>query len=177
MLSIFKPNAKGLGHAAFFSLVADKGCVYVLIVKQSGWNNETKKGSFRQSREDSTKTVSIKLGTFELGKIINSIECRVPADMYHISPSGSTKIGFSPRQVQTKDGGTATQFSLSVFKSKDLSFHISFDDGEAVVLRESLKVALTEIIKEDINKEIQRKNSYAQNSQKQTSEASGEDWY
>lgn len=177
MLSVFKPNARCLGHAAFFSLSAEKGCVYVSIIKQSGWNNETKKGSFKQSRDDSTKITSIKLGTFELGKIINSIERRVPADMYHISPSGSTKISFSPRQVQTKDGGSATQFSLAVFKSKELSFHISFDDGEAVVLREALKVALTEIIKEDINKKIQLKSGYAQNSQKQTSETSGEDWY
>lgn len=166
MLSIYKPNSKNSGHAAHFSYNPEEKCLFVSMIKQSSWNAQTKNGSFKQDSKDPTKSISAKFNAVELGKFINAFERRVPVNLYHQSDGGSSKINLTPKTSNNDDGSISHYFNFTISKSRDLSFYISFDEGETIALREGLKMCLTNIMKSNIMKAQEDRKKYGKTTEK-----------
>lgn len=93
-LKLYKPNGKKTGHACHFQLTStgDGKGVYLDMVKQTGWDNATKKGSFKGGDQ-----IKIKFNETEIAGMIDSIESDRSLDLFHSSEqTGKTSIKFGP---------------------------------------------------------------------------------
>lgn len=157
MIQFYKPNSKNTGHAASFRLVGD--VVYLEIIKQSGWNDTTKTGSFAGSRNDPNKKINIKFNTVELAALVRAIKYNVGADvqgsgvgepvLYHRSEKGMTTIKFLPYFAPAKPQEQPIQkgFSLSVFAkgnqgAADKNFLLGFTFAESELIQNFFEYCL-----------------------------------
>ncbi len=94
-ISIYKPNSKNSGFAASFQYQANdkrgEDCLFAQLIKQHSWNPEKHIGSFRESMEDPTKKVSIKLEFAEIGAILDCLDRNRPFKTVHDDQKGGTK--------------------------------------------------------------------------------------
>ncbi len=145
-LPIYHPSSRGTGFAASFSDSFNNDCVFATLIKQSGWNDETKTGSFKASREDATANVIIKLNDLEVAAILDCIERGRPFTTYH-DGDVPKNISFVPWFAKAAPDATATapqkgfSFSISVGGKEDTvknAFYIGFSFPEARLIREYL---------------------------------------
>ena len=115
------------------------------MIKQHGWNEKTRTGSFSQNRNDPSKRVNVKFSAVEVASFIDTIESNREFTGYH----GSNQIArfkFCP-YVR---GGEQVGFSLSITKelkedsTNKTSFLIGFTFPESTLLREHLSYLLRE---------------------------------
>lgn len=169
MLTFYKPNKSNRGSLVNFKLAAGKGdkaeykegCVFVTMVKQTGWNEKLRTGSFKDG-----ESISVKLGLIELGEMINVINKTVRFNAYHSSASGGTTINFSP--WEDKETKEHTGFGLQVIREKEgekTNFAIGFKMGEGVVLSEFFRVAIEHILLANYAEEKRRAKDYANSKQ------------
>lgn len=163
MLAFYKPNKSVKGSLANFSFSSkgDKKGIFVEMVKQTGWDEKTAKGSFKEGEK-----VNIKLSLIEAAAIIRAIEQNCSAaekGFYHSSESGSAYINFTPYER----GGSQVGFSLSVSKQEGSSdkknFYIGFDFNEARLLQEFLSFALEHIFSGLYSDALKARKENAQN--------------
>lgn len=147
MLTFFKPNKANKGHMLAFNVGDDKlpsgrteKCVFAQVVKQSGWNEETGNGSFKDGEK-----ISVKFSEFEVAAMLNALETDFaqPVKFFHKSGKGSTQIFFSKTELQGKE-----LRSFAVVKD-GVRFGVTLSatetTNELVILREFFKYALTEV--------------------------------
>lgn len=136
-LSFYKPNSANKGSAAQFQYGAkplDYG-LYLSIVKQFSWNNESKRGSFSENSKDPSKNKKIKLNATEASAICRIIELKSDKwSTVHRSESKTTSINFSP---YVKDGNMLG-FGMSVSEKDGQSFMIGLNNDEAYLLKKFL---------------------------------------
>lgn len=157
MIQFYKPTAANKGHAASFRLVGD--VVYLEMIKQSGWNETTKTGSFAGSRNDPNKKINLKFNAVELASFVRAIKYNIGADvqgsgagepvLYHRSEKGMTTIKFLPYFAAAKPQEQPIQkgFSLSVFAKgsqggADKSFLLGFTFAEAELIQNFFEYCL-----------------------------------
>lgn len=139
-LSIYKPNSKNLGCAASFQIAQKDGAepvFYVNFIAQHSWNDQKKTGSFSESRNDPSKTASLKFNEFELGEIINAFNQKVTYSTYHTNDTNKTSIRFSPFEKSKGQGENAvkyTAFGFSVTRNGSDTFKLPMEPGECVRL-------------------------------------------
>lgn len=144
-LPFYHPSSRGGGFAASFSDSFNHDCVFATLIKQSGWNDETKTGSFKASREDVTANVTIKLNDLEVAAILDCIERGRPFNTYH-DGDVPKNIQFVPWFPKSSGSETPQQkgfsFSITVGNKEDSSvknaFYIGFNFPEARLIREYL---------------------------------------
>lgn len=76
-LQIYKPNSKNTGCAISFQISQKPNSdpqFYINCIAQHSWNDQTKTGSFAESRNNPSKTIAVKFNEFELGEIINAFQ-------------------------------------------------------------------------------------------------------
>ncbi len=149
MIQFYKPTKSSTGTAASFSF--NKDAIWLQLIKQSSWNDQTRTGSFAASRNDPNKTISIKLNPTEISAWIKAIGDNSPINvqfgkdgLFHTTDKGTTIINFGPYigQDQVQRG-----YSLSVSsKTKDgqnqKSFLIGFTFAEGELIANYMKFAL-----------------------------------
>jgi len=138
-LKLFKPNQKKSGHACHFQVVSAgpaKG-VYLEMIKQTGWNKDSKIGSFKGGDK-----IKMKFNEFEVSAMIDSIESGREASFFHKSDAtGSTIISF---KKYVTPSGEHKGHSLAV-RRNNVSYLIGLNHGEALAVMEWLKFALHRI--------------------------------
>ena len=109
------------------------------MIKQHGWNEKTRTGSFSQNRNDPSKRVNVKFSAVEVASFIDTIESNRESTGYH----GSNQIVRFKFCPYVRDG-EQVGFSLSITKelkedsTNKTNFLIGFTFPESTLLREHL---------------------------------------
>ena len=139
-LQIYKPNPKNQGCAISFQISQKPNSepqFYVNCIAQHSWNDQTKTGSFAESRNNPSKTIAIKFNEFELGEIINAFQQKTSYSAFHSSESNKTQIKLAPYEKTKGTGEYAvkyTAFGLSFTRNGADTFKVPLEPGEAVRL-------------------------------------------
>jgi hypothetical protein len=150
MIQFYKPNPKTTGSACSFWSNYD-GSIMASLIKQASWNNQTKKGSFAQNKDNPTKRVIVKLNPTEVGGLIDTIETNREFSNYHNSQNQTLQLKFAPYLRNNEQVG----FSFSVYKqdkedsANKASFVIGFTFSEARYLKEFLIYVLRKIFEKE----------------------------
>ncbi len=149
-VNIYKPRARGDGHAAQFNYNAGSErvdpCVYINIVKQSSWDAESKVGKFYKTGEDSKTSVSIKISAWEIGSLIRAIDTDGAFSTVHVFKESKTSIKFAMFDRPPTDKFPASKsWGLSITRD-DVPFRIAIEMNEAVVIRQFLINSLDKLI-------------------------------
>lgn len=138
-LKIYKPNGRKTGHACHFQLTAagEGQGVYLDMVKQTGWDNSQKKGSFKGGDQ-----IKVKFNSTEAAAMVDSVLRDEPIKLFHKSDqTGSTSINFGPYINKEK---VHMGHSLAV-KRGEKSFLMGFTHAERTELRIWLEEAVRHI--------------------------------
>jgi len=140
--TLYKPNSKVTGIGIGFSLSQERDCVYINCISQSGWNPDTKKGSFLGNKENPEKNLSAKLNMDELGGILAALNSFGEWSSFHSFNENKTqfKLGVWDRSSMNKPNA----MSFSITRNGSQKFGTFFEAGEV----ECLKIFLTEATKE-----------------------------
>jgi hypothetical protein len=137
-LNFYKPNRSNTGTAVSFNTVdkkEEKGVdLYVSFIKQAGWNDQTKKGSFSENAKNPEKTASLKFNEAEAASIIRAVRLGSKFSTVHAFQGSTTSIMFGP--YQKKNGDAALSFSI---KKGEQSFLIGFELGEGELIAQYLE--------------------------------------
>jgi len=150
MISFYHPNSKNTGFACSFSQSPKDGSIYGTLIKQAGWDNEKKIGSFLGSRNDPTKNVTINLGQVEVGAILDCIDRNRPFSSVHDTGKLMKGIQFIPWLNKPADGEKPVQkghsFSINITDKEDSTkknaLYFGFTFPEARLIREFLIYSL-----------------------------------
>lgn len=143
MLSIYKAKANKNGTACSFSFNSKDQALFINLIKQVGWDESTKKGSFKGGDK-----CNVKFSMAEIGGLIDTIEKGRPSKGYHSSQNQTIQYTFAPYYLGPEGGDKKLAgFSLSVFRQtgeekEKKAFQIGFNFGEAVMLREYFRSVL-----------------------------------
>jgi hypothetical protein len=142
MLNIYKPNPKVTGTGLSLQASDRDGKLYLNLIKQSGWNDQTKKGSFIANKDKPGASAVLKFNQMEAGALIDAIENMTTASFYHVSPSKSTRILFAPSNIQKEKAPNCFVLTINQAETEDSSkktnFLIPFTFAEARVIKEYL---------------------------------------
>ncbi len=175
-IALYKPNNKNTGTAVNFRIGIGKfnaPALYVGAIQQHSWDESRKIGSFSENAKNPDKTINIKLGEFECGEIINSIQDRVEYTTFHKFDDNQTIIKFTPwdktRKISKFNPNSKSfedskvvvgAFGMTITRNGNQTFKISLEPGEVRVVEEYLKVFLKELF--DSRKDAMAKNSKPQ---------------
>jgi len=148
-LQFYKPNPKTTGSACSFWCKAEDSAIFGSFIKQSGWNTQTKTGSFKANKENPNASTQFKFNQSEVCAILDTIDTNRPFSAYHSTPKQVTKFNFGPYMRDNKQVG----FSYSVNKedkedsTSKANFIIGLNYGEARLLKEYLTYSLASMFK------------------------------
>jgi len=166
-LTFYKPNSKNSG-AAFQISIGKTNELFFKLIKQSGWDDVKKRGSFKDNVNSPQKSMASKLNALEAASIINSINSKIEFKTYHKSKNQNLMISFG--LMLDKATNQEKGFSLRILK--EIQFSMGFYPNEALLL----KMFLEEYIKLSFEQEVQTQEEVAatlpQQSPAQTSPAS-----
>jgi hypothetical protein len=151
MLQFYKPNSKNTGCGCSFKYSAKDDCIFVNLIKQASWDDQTKRGSFAGNSQNPKMSCSVKLSLTEAADVISAVRRNGDVSAFHDSAKQVTRIKFSPYIRPLKDDPSKSAqvgYSFSVSKeSKEnaqdkTSFLIGFTFGEGVRLESFFCFAL-----------------------------------
>lgn len=143
-VSIYKPNAKLTGSAMSLKLSYDRDCVYLNMIQQSTWNDETKKGGFKENAENPAKSLSSKINTEELGGILAALNSFGEWSAFHQYKDDKTQ--FSMKKWDRSSMNKPDAISFGVTKNGSLKIGTYFEQKEIEVLKVFCQEAIKEIL-------------------------------
>ncbi len=142
MQTFFSPNTKVTGCVGNFSFNSKEGSLYITLVKQTGWNAESRNGVFKGGAK-----LTVKFNRGEIGGFINAIRTRGEYSFYHNFGNPPT-TGSLKHYVQESEKGKRTGFVLNV-NNGEKKYTLGLSTGEAEALMEYLRFALDHIFSAD----------------------------
>lgn len=137
----FSPKADGTGAALFVSFNSKDGNVYFKLIKQTGWNDQTKKGSFVAG-----EMINFKMSQDEACDVIQTIRNQSKCSFYHSFDGKTTTGSFQyyriPSKVQGKDDKEG--YGLTI-KRDNTVWKVGFNLASGERLSQSLLFALDHI--------------------------------
>jgi hypothetical protein len=174
ILQIYKPNTKNTGHAMSINITRNLKVpknspkygelqLFVNVLKQSGWNAETKTGSFDKSRGNEKTEVFVKFNEFEVGNIISSISRGKDLGLFHSMGQNKTQITFK-RSESEWGGKKSIKVAFGITKNSTQSFFVPIDEAEIKSLLICLEAYLTALYQQRIKRSLdyQQKKSNGQ---------------
>lgn len=172
-LQFYKANRAVSGSALGITFNSKEQAVFFECIKQTGWDEGTKNGSFKGGDK-----ANVKFSLFEVGGLIDVIETvlatsvasdkatLVPARRefkgYHSNAKGSTQITFKEYKRGTDLVGLSLSVKKTVTEGKvETSFVMGFSFAEAVTLREYLKFTLEHAFSALYAEDKERAKAYA----------------
>jgi len=148
MIHIYHPNKSVKGFACSFWYSEKDSTIFATLIKQSGWDEQSQNGTFKDSLNDPTKKVNVKLDYVEAAAILDCVERNRPFKAFHDNEESPKSIAFTP--WMQGEGTAATQrgysFSITVGSKQDSAFKNSFYIGltfaEARLIREFIVNAM-----------------------------------
>jgi len=154
--TLYKPNAKNTGSAFTFDSTKDrngKPVLFVSMILQHSWNDNTKTGSFRENAKNPDKSTTIKLTDIEAGEFLSCFKTRIPFVGFHKTDEKTTIIKLTPWDKNRVIKGKDTQetfkspaWGLTITKNSAQFFKLPIEAGEA----ECLAILLESYIKESM---------------------------
>jgi hypothetical protein len=146
-IHIYKPNKNNTGHACSFSQSDKDGTIFATLIKQSGWDTTNQIGTFKDSRNDPTKNVNIKLGQVEVAAILDCLDRSRAFSTMHDSDKSIKSIKFEPwMSKEEKPVQKGFSFSITTTDKQDStsknSLYIGLSFAEGRLAREFLMFAL-----------------------------------
>jgi len=146
-IHIYKPNKNNTGHACSFSQSDKDGTIFATLIKQSGWDTTNQIGTFKDSRNDPTKNVNIKLGQVEVAAILDCLDRSRAFSTMHDSDKSIKSIKFEPwMSKEEKPVQKGFSFSITTTDKQDStsknSLYIGLSFAEGRLVREFLMFAL-----------------------------------
>jgi hypothetical protein len=134
-IHVYHPNRNNTGFACSFSQSNKDGTVFATLIKQAGWDSEKQVGSFKDSRNDPTKNVNVKINDVEIAAILDCLERNRPFSTVHDSDKSIKTIKFEPWMNKPVDGEKPVQ--------RGFSFSITSADKQDSTTKTSLYIGLT----------------------------------
>lgn len=147
-IQYYKPNKKNTGHACSL-WVNEDGTVQASMLKQSGWNEKTRNGTFSANKDNPMARVISKLSHIECASIISAVRRKTEFSAYHRSPNQILKISFKSL-FDKENAKKHIGYSFTINKedsedsTKNASFYVMFDHGEGEMLAIYLDKAVSE---------------------------------
>lgn len=141
MQSFFSPNAKNEGAALFVTVRPNDESIMFKLLKQTGWNSTTKKGSFKKGQH-----VNVKVALDEAGGIIHAVRTKGEMSIYHQFDGKSVSGRFTYYEIPYESNGKSLLrkgYSL-VLKKDGVDFRVGFSLGAAERLAQYLEFVLRE---------------------------------
>lgn len=142
--TLYKPNAKISGSAMSLRLSNERDCVFLNMIAQSTWNDETKKGGFKENRENENKSLAAKLNVDELGGILASLNTYGEWSSFHTFKENKTQ--FSMKKWDRKSMNKPDAISFGVTKNGSVKIGTYFEQKEIECLKVFCKEAIKEIM-------------------------------
>tara|TARA_R110002153_G_scaffold45929_3_gene129387 strand:- start:30984 stop:31508 length:525 start_codon:yes stop_codon:yes gene_type:complete len=164
ILQIYKPNKTNTGHAMSINinrnLKVDKKSpkhgelqMFVSVLKQSGWNDATKTGSFDKSRGNEKTEVFVKFNEFEVGNIISSLSRGKELSLFHSMGQNKTQISFKTTSSEWK-GKTSVRVAFGITKNSTMKFFVPIEESELKAVIICLETFLTNLYDQRIRKAV-----------------------
>lgn len=180
MISFYKPNSKNTGTACSFSVNTKDNSVWSSLIKQNGWNDAKKIGSFSGNQNNPDKSVRIKFSLVEAAGILDALNRNIEFSAYHSSERQITRIKFAP---YIKDGNQVGYSYMVSKENKENSenkqnYLIGFYFSEASLLKEFISYALRTIFEASRLESIKKIKNPSKNTQESfdQNEPDGELW-
>lgn len=147
-LQFYKPNSRNSGMAVSVKASDKDSGVYFSFIRQSGWNDSTKTGSFKANMDNPKAKKNIKFNATEAAGIIRAIREKGKWTSYHkfqTKGEGGAQSGVSIMFSPFEKEGVAVGFGLRITDSreKENPFSVTFTLDES----ELLSIYLQEYIK------------------------------
>ena len=136
--ALYHPNKSSKGFAISFKSVLEDKAIYIEVIRQSGWNDQEKIGSFKGSRENPEGRANVKLSNIEVGAFLDCLDKSRPFSTFHDHDKKPKKINFNVWEGEDK---VARGYSLGINitdkedSSYKNSFYFGFNFAEGRVLR------------------------------------------
>lgn len=140
--TLYKPNSKISGSAMSLRLSNERDCVFLNMISQATWNDETKKGGFKENRENENKSLAAKLNVDDLGGILDSLKNFREWSSFHTFKENKTQ--FSMKKWDRTSMNKPDAISFGVTKNGSVKIGTYFEPKEI----ECLKIFCAEAIKE-----------------------------
>jgi len=134
-LAIYHPNKNNTGFACSFSQSEKDNTIYATLIKQSSWDHANQVGTFKDSKNDPSKNVNIKLGQTEVAAILDCLDRNRPFSTMHDGEKQIKSIQFSPWMNKAPEGEKPSQ--------KGFSFSITVSDKDDSTSKNGLYIGLT----------------------------------
>ena len=156
MSEYYSPNAKGTGAALFMSFASKDGAVYCKFVKQTSWDAQRRKGTFKDG-----KVLNFKLSQDEAGALIEAVRNKARTDFFHQFDNENTTGSFSYYRIEPKTPKDKVKegFGFSVKRGED-EYKVGFTLGAAERFMEFLKFALNHIFSAEYAARKKRDEEY-----------------
>jgi hypothetical protein len=126
----YHPSSSGNGFACSFWFSERDQTVYATLLKQSGWDAKTRIGSFKDSLNDDSKKINVKLGMKEVAAILDCIERNRPFTAFHDFDDKPKSVNFVPwMSKDTTPVLKGYSFSVTVTNKQDSTFKNAFFMG------------------------------------------------
>lgn len=142
--AIYKPTPKISGAAFSFKLSHARDCVYLNAVSQSTWNDETKKGGFKENADNPLKSLSSKINVDELGGIVAALETFGEWSAFHQFKEDKTQ--FSLKKWDRSAMNKPDAMSFGITKNGSIKIGSYFEQKEIEVLKVFCREAIKEIL-------------------------------
>jgi hypothetical protein len=173
MLQFYKPNRGNTGAACSFSFNSKEQCLFVEFVKQTGWNESERTGSFKGGEK-----ANAKFSLTEIGGLLLTCEKLIEFSTFHKSAKNNSQIHFAPFYEKTEGdqrgklrglGLRITRTNLEDSSDKQ-TFSIGLAPSEFTVLREFLKFSLDHIFSALYAEDKKRRQEFFDRKQKEEDE-------
>lgn len=142
-LQVYKPNSKQSGHAMSLSVnTGESRGFYLEMIKQTGWNEESKKGSFKNGEK-----VNVKFNETEIAGFIYAIKSGTATKFFHSTETAKTSINFGPYVNKTSGETLGTSLSIS---RDGVSFLIGLSFAETELILQWFEFAIKELFRADL---------------------------
>ena len=150
MIHFYKPTPKVTGTACSFYLNKKDNAFFSTLIKQASWDSNRKIGSFKNNKDNPSKSVNIKFSALEIASIIDSIKRNQKFTGYHGS-NQIVRFTFGPYTRKGEQEQRGFSFSVTKENKEDstekVSFLIGFSFGEAELLSQHLSHLLLDSFK------------------------------
>lgn len=143
LLQFYKSSKTIKGCAAGFSFNDKDGCLFISLIKQTGYDESKRLGTFSDGEQ-----IVVKFSVTEIGALLDTLDSNKEYSTFHKAKKGNTSIKFAPYFV----GEPREQkgFGLSIGKLDEnnkvaSTFLMPFNSAEAKVIRTYLDFVLRQI--------------------------------
>lgn len=156
-MNLYKPNSKNAGHAIGLNFNSKEGRLFVQLIKQVGWDDSTKTGTFKGG-----KFFNVTFNAHEIGAALNCIESSIAAKLFHKTDKGATSIEWAPfarkDTPDKRDGVTLSVSPRATEANKEpVKFGFWFNESEARLLKEYLRFVLSHFFTAEYSADKQRR--------------------